>query len=269
MATFSERNGYSKLPEKMVPESITIALRNLLWNAIDNSISHEQLDDVTFSLWNDFYKKPIDTRPSQYEYTYGGISFSESWKIVRETYFSTNWSGVYDHVEFFAQEELVSTDLFNNILAQEAAAYRIIKGQVCQITDDQELKEINEVLELEGQFRTVTDHIRTALEHLSQRENPDFRNSIKESISAVESMAKIITGKDKATLGKLLKKLESDGRINPALTEGFDKIYGWTCDASGIRHALTDASSVDHADAKFYLVACSAFTNYLKVVGTK
>lgn len=267
MATFSERNGYSKMPEKMVPESMTTELRNLLWNAIDTSISHSQLQVVTFHLWNDFYKKPVDTRPSSSGYD-GTTSFSRSWSFVRDTYFAAKWAGVYDHVEFFAQNKLVRVELFNRILAQEFAAYRIINGQICQITDDHEIKEVNEALNLEGQFGPVTEHIKTALDQLSQRQNPDYRNSIKESILAVEAMAKIITRDEKATLGDVLNKLESNGKINAALKKGFGAIYGWTSNTNGIRHALTDASSVSHAEAKFYLVACTAFTNYLKVVGT-
>jgi DNA-binding transcriptional ArsR family regulator len=266
MAKFSERNGYTKVPEKMVPESMEIALRNLLWNAIDVSINHHQLAEVTFYLWNDFYKKPVDERPSFSGFN--GTSYSESWAVVRKAYFDSSWSGVYDHIEFFAHKNLIRADVFNKILAQEGAAYRIIKGQVCQITDDHEIKEMSEALELRGKFQPVTDHIRTALVCLSQRENPDYRNSIKESISAVESMAKILTGIDKATLGDALKKLKAGGKIDATLEKGFNSIYGWTCNNEGIRHALIDAPSISHADAKFYLTACSAFVNYLKVVGT-
>jgi hypothetical protein len=40
------------------------------------------------------------------------------------------------------------------------------------------------------------------LQKLADRENPDYRNSIKESISAVESAAQEITGDTGATLGR-------------------------------------------------------------------
>ena len=42
------------------------------------------------------------------------------------------------------------------------------------------------------------------------------------------------------------------------------QLYGYTSDADGIRHALLDESDLDFEDAKFMLVSCSAFTNYLK-----
>ncbi len=48
------------------------------------------------------------------------------------------------------------------------------------------------------------------------------------------------------------------------LSRAFRQLYGYTSDANGIRHALLDESNLDFEDAKFMLVSCSAFINYLK-----
>jgi hypothetical protein len=102
------------------------------------------------------------------------------------------------------------------------------------------------------------------LELLSNRKNPDYRNSIKESISAVESMAKTITQKPKADLEEALRILERSGKIHGALKAGFSKLYGYTSDEGGIRHAMMEEPDLSSSDAQFFLVSCSAFTNYLK-----
>jgi len=49
------------------------------------------------------------------------------------------------------------------------------------------------------------------------------------------------------------------------LAKGYNKIYGWTSDEGGIRHALSDKGDVEItlADARYMLVSCSAFVNYL------
>ena len=100
---------------------------------------------------------------------------------------------------------------------------------------------------------------------MSDRTSPDYRNSIKESISAVEAACQIITGDQKATLGQAVKKLEGSGvELHPAFRDALSKMYGYTNDASGIRHALLDESTLDADDARFMLVTCSAFVNYLK-----
>jgi len=60
--------------------------------------------------------------------------------------------------------------------------------------------------------------------------------------------------------------MESKRNLHPALKGAFDKLYGYTSDADGIRHALLEEDKVTFEQAKFMLVVCSAFTNY--VVGT-
>ena len=69
---------------------------------------------------------------------------------------------------------------------------------------------------------------------------------------------------DSGTLGKLIKKLESEIKLHPALKGAFNSLYGYTSNANGIRHALMEKDTNDYHDAKFMLVTCSAFINYVK-----
>ena len=71
----------------------------------------------------------------------------------------------------------------------------------------------------DSRFPGVAAHLQQALELYANRENPDYRNSIKESISAVESMARIVSGKPKATLHDAFKAIEKK-RIATSGTEG-------------------------------------------------
>jgi hypothetical protein len=64
-------------------------------------------------------------------------------------------------------------------------------------------------------------------------------------------------------LGEALRKVEGRVAIHPALKKGFSNIYGYTSDAGGIRHALLEEASLHFEDAKYMLVSCSAFVNYL------
>ncbi|VAX31463.1 hypothetical protein MNBD_NITROSPINAE05-986, partial [hydrothermal vent metagenome] len=43
----------------------------------------------------------------------------------------------------------------------------------------------------------------------------------------------------------------------------FSSLYGYTSDEGGIRHALMESENVDFNDAKFMLVVCSAFINFV------
>ena len=102
------------------------------------------------------------------------------------------------------------------------------------------------------------------MELYADRENPNYRNSIKESISAVESIARVVSELDKATLGDALKAIDQSDQLHPALKEGFLKLYGYTSDEQGIRHAMLVEPNITAADARYFLVSCSSFVNYLK-----
>jgi hypothetical protein len=89
---------------------------------------------------------------------------------------------------------------------------------------------------------------------------------VKEAISAVESAAKILSGNAKGTLDDALTALEKQGKLHGALRKGYSALYGFTNDANGIRHALMDEPNLNADDAKYFLIACTAFVNYLKTL---
>ena len=155
---------------------------------------------------------------------------------------------------------------WNKILEREFSAFRFINGKIAPITNPIEIEGITNALNETGKFSTFKGsnvHLARSLELLSDKQNPDYRNSIKESISAVEAICKTIQGSENSTLAPALDKIKSKIGLHNALAEGFKKLYGYTSDESGIRHALTDASTCDFDDAKYMLVSCSAFINYL------
>ena len=151
----------------------------------------------------------------------------------------------------------------NRVFEQEYVGYRFIDGEITPISDEMEVAEIEQSLDIE--FQGCRAHFKKALSFLSDREKPDYKNCIKESISAVESICQIIIGKDSATLGKALKVLEGKGVVlHSALKNAFSSLYGYTSDEGGIRHAEgLFESNVTFEEAKYMLVSCCAFVNYL------
>lgn len=102
----------------------------------------------------------------------------------------------------------------------------------------------------------------------SDRKSPDYRNSIKESISAIESAFSAINSEKSRSLPEAIKKAEKNGLgMHPALAKGISNIYGWTSDQDGIRHALVDTeTSVGEPEARLMLTLCSSLLGYLKQV---
>ena len=186
---------------------------------------------------------------------------------IRHHFFECKWHEVYDLLEFIAhhyeERKPRLPEFLNRVLERELSGYRFVGNKLTDITTPEEVEMLEHALK-DGRFAGVAAHLQRALELYANRENPDYRNSIKESISAVEAMARIVADNPKATLADALKSIEKRGALHPALKDGFLKLYGYTSDEGGIRHAMLDEPNLTPADARYFLLACTSFANYLK-----
>ena len=272
---FSERYEYKPVRKTIQFESMDEPLRNGLWslltlNCWDHATnwsngryhlskdSNKELYFLCIDLWSKHFKEPTDKVERNWEKVLAEL---------RNYFFGCNWNEVYDFIEFVANnyKDHQFRDIFitecNRVLEEEMSAYKFVGDVITPITEKQEIEEIEQVLKTSPE--PVAAHIKRSLELLSDKSTRDYRNSIKESISAVESLVNQIFKGDGGTPGKLIKKLESEINLHPALKDAFNSLYGYTSDASGIRHALMGKDTNDHHDAKFMLVTCSAFINYV------
>lgn len=274
MPIFSQRYGYSTLENAFQREAIDSALRTKLWNILKVAIwdrydtRNRSYDDVTKRidhlvqrLWFYYFNRDLDGLPDFYE-QYG---VKGAYDVIKNYFSSCKWHEVYDLLETISSDESnLITDKtrnwINGALEEHNAAYRFVGNEIAEITDKNEIQAIEAALTTAE--HPVRTHLDAALRMLSDKEAPDYRNSVKESISAVEAACRHITGNSSATLGDALKRVQN---LHPAMSRAFSQLYGYTSDASGIRHSLTDEATISYADAKFMLVTCSAFVSYLKV----
>jgi hypothetical protein len=74
---FSQRHGYTDLPESLDPEAMPSELRNSLWNVFYDwraSIDEKQFLEA---VWRYYLKEEVDSIPRQYGP--GGTSFKAAW----------------------------------------------------------------------------------------------------------------------------------------------------------------------------------------------
>jgi hypothetical protein len=265
---FSERYGHIEAREGFQLEDADEALRSNVWNVIALNFIPEDAQFVTKGfkafcqlLHDGFFRIPVD---SIQDYV------RDQRKDLKTFVFECPWYRLYDLIEFLVRPEIARYSQFggdsliaqlNSALENNQAGYRILDGIVVPITDAVELRAIDDALAIPAKYAPATEHIKTALGLFSERGNPDYRNAIKEAISAVESIARTVTGKDKA--GAALDELAKSFNVHPALALAFKQIYGYTSDDDGIRHALLKDSDADAATAKYMIVACSAFVSYV------
>jgi hypothetical protein len=270
---FSDREGYFPTNKDIQLDSLDDRVRTRIYNLFKERLKIERVKSISGDIskfgnafLKEFYLTDLDFH-SRYKGEWGEEIFLQS---INDTIYLDHWANVFTFIEFWALIESVTRycnysfeEKINSILEREFVGYRLVNNLIVPITNQIEIESIQDALN--NPYDEVNKHIHKALQKLSDRENPDYENSIKESISAVEAMVRIIVGKEGAMLGDGLKKLEDSGiNIHPALKGAFSNLYGYTSDESGIRHAQKMGGANSTFDeAKFMLVSCCAFNSYL------
>ena len=289
MQLFSERLGYIKPSDIIVREDMPEAVANAIASSICRLRDDlETADDEIYgciqnvpyydlsyfklkaAFWTDFLnKKYTELFDSDFgrddEITLFLTASSAKWyRKLDCVEFLIDYMGINftDKVRVQVVERFVSR--LNYHFERLRYGYRIIDGYCTDITSKEEISTISKAV---CACDIASSHLRNALSLYSQRPTPDYTNSIKESISAVEAFCREKTGE--STLGPALSKLETNGiTIQPMLRSAFEKLYYYTNDkTTGIRHALMDSSETykpSEDEAGFMLIACSSFINYLK-----
>ena len=270
MTEFYENHGYAEPKAILDERDIPDRLRNRIWNVLDilffRDVSvgdgySQPFQALSLHLRHNFFGLPIDMQCR---------SPHDEREILRTRYFELEFPQFYRFLEQMlkirSQNGHAKKVRFklrcNQVFRDERTRFRFVGNTIAPITAPREIEEIEkaETDEFGG------EHIRQAMDLYSKKPDPDYRNSIKESISAVEATYRTATGSRHRNIACAIKAMENEGIfIPPALKSGFSAIYGWTSDENGIRHALMESSSVvGEAEARLMLVMCSAYVNYLK-----
>ena len=272
--TFSQREGRAPLPEPMRLEYVSEDFRNLVWRAVDNAIKqaiyntyYYESDALMYHIVSDYTVKilhwphdHIKHRPHKHQV------------LLREKIIEKNYDQVLTLVEFILRHNHCPQQLqkdLENAFKEVPLAYAVqtINGLPTIVPRFSEesgaaTQQAIEAIEQSGPAGAKT-HLHDAVEAINEQR---YADAVRESIHAVESVARTIDPEAGKTLGPALKSLEKEGVLNHrALQDGFSKLYGYTNDENGIRHALLDegAADVDLDDAVFMFGACASFAAYL------
>ena len=278
---FSDRNNIDKLNETIQIDSFDERTRIQLYNCFTYIIADNCYDQSFYcDVLNDVYCEVING----YDMCSTFFCKEKCEEYIKNTFLHDSYDAVLSLVEYLAnkidseipqykRQYICNNDgtvkwihfqeEINKLFEKECVGFRFIGDKIVAITDRCEKDEIEQACN--APYNGCKAHIEKAVGFLADREHKDYKNCIKESISAVESVCKIIVGDEKATLGEAIKKLKEKGiKFHQALEKSFSMLFGYTSDEGGIRHAKgLFVSEVSFEEAKFMLVSCSAFVNYL------
>ena len=272
--TFSQREGLEPVPQPLKLGELSREARSLIWTIIHLAINERRLRPPDYSgpakigppwrkilfLWH----VRILYRPAD--------EFSDEIRDIepqiKALVLSKPFNEVFDFLEFVMRHSSCPDRFPATVEAtfkECRVAYQVVPNPptIVPRATEQEGDAIKHAFAIlsEAGLDAARSHLLQAAELLNSGK---YEDSVRESIHAVESVARKLDPKASQTLSPALKALEQHFRIHPALKAGFEKIYGYTSDEGGIRHALLENEpNVDLEDAVFMIGACASFTTYL------
>ena len=273
--SFSHAQGYEELPSALKLEELPREARTTIWNLLFSNLDESmKTSNMGYGPWVggdwkhilraahvEFYILPLDDWHAD---------FWPICKKLRKHLETQPLNKVFDLIQFILRHPECPRGLIVQTKRTFEAcrlAYTIDMGPPPTILPAVTPEEGIAVVESLGALREAglngsAAHLRRASECIT---SGDWAGSIRESIHAVESVARQLDPKASKTLEPALKSLKGRARLHPALKDAFSNLYGYTSDQQGIRHALLDQTDaqVGQDEAVFLLGACASFASYL------
>lgn len=272
--SFSQAQGYEELPAPLKLEELSSEARTQIWNLLYFSLKrceqrHEPYGASVNGAWERILRRMHCFHDNRALDDWSR-DFDKNRRMLRDHIESAPFNHVFDRLQFIMRDRDCPLDFKSDLKrAFETCglAYTIEKGPpptiLPAVTREEGVVLVQSLQSLRkaGLGGSAT-HLRNAAQEIINR---DSAAAIRESIHAVESVARQIDPKASKTLSPALKSLEKQGKLHPALKDALSKLYGYTSDEQGIRHALLEktTSKAGMNEAVFMLGACASFASYL------
>lgn len=266
---FSQREGLVQLPTQLKLGQVSAELRRLIDYYIGLEIEREESFGVSGGYFDGSWKRlakdfhVLFLKKNATTYKNSSYDFR---RLVETVCTKAKFGQLFDFVEFFIMHSASSQELKNDLTSAfvaARAAYRVVDAEIVAIGTEQQAEAFEAAVAAAEAAEAIAarKHLVSAGKELRLS---NWAGSVRESIHAVESMVLKFAPEAK-TLGAALSVLERDGHLHGSLKSAFGKLYGYSSDEEGVRHALVfgDVAHVDEADALFMLGACASFVSYL------
>ncbi len=285
---FAERNGFIVSESMVLTGGINQTVINVISNCFSNlneelnsederveraapwlSYTYSSYYQLCLAIWTRFFNR----RSNDYGFRTGDSDAIQSTLLTNKIPWYIKLSMIEFAIEYmdetFSDPERSSIkddfiDTLNSEFERIDYGYRVVNGIITDIITTPEKESIEQALSAKD--GAVREHMRQALRLYSQRPGPDYKNAIKESISAVEALFRIETGEK--TFGPAYVIIKKNIQIHPRIQESIQKIYDYTNQAdTGIRHSKVieeGAMEPGAPECQFMLVSCSAIINYIQ-----
>lgn len=272
---FSQRTGLEPIPPQLKLGEISPELRRLLFYYISLEIGRESYATINSIVFRKEWKRvAMDLHVLFFGQSADKFDSSayENKRRLNAFIQRANIGELFNLVEFLVRHSGCSDELKRELadaFVMARAAYRLFdNNEIAAIGTDEQAAAFERALANAEAKNAITARKQLIAAGVALR-NSDWAGSVRESIHAVEAMARRLAP-EASSLGAALSVLEQRGHLHGGLKKAFGSLYGYSSDEEGVRHALVlgDEAQVDEADALFMLGACASFVSYLLTRGT-
>jgi hypothetical protein len=167
--------------------------------------------------------------------------------------------GPFDDPEYFKEYQAKVNALFQEdgigwVLNDKSELYRQVpKDLAKRVTGSESM--------LTDRFDAARTHYQKARAYLYQHPI-DEANSIKEIVSALESVSRVIFPKA-STLGEAVKQMRKNLKYSPQLVDAMEKLYTFSNATPLVRHGHPKAGSIKLPEAELAFFMGTSFIRYL------
>ncbi len=269
--SFSQAQGYESLPQQLNLEELNRRARIGFWNAFYQSfmsVGDGEPVRVVFDAHVERFAGAVDEFPEVYgnndpDFEYFCMGY-------KQHFLEESFNLVFDTLTFLLRHDGCPSDFqakINDVFRRSRLAYVIDFTGTPTIYPAVTPEEGQAIIDALGELNEpgldgARNHLMDSATFINQGE---WHQSVRESITAVESVARQIAPGTNS-LRAALNQLRRDGLLeHRALEQGLGNLYGYTSDEQGVRHSLLDQgeSNVGQDEAVFMLGACASFASYL------
>ena len=274
---FSRRIVSSQWVQDDFPDSARTALLHLLHDLVDRRYVKGWIEIDREIRWI--------AREDPQIYDQQIVESSRNARLSAEQLLRTlKWQTIFDFCERLQSRLAVSIDDWNGhveIDRGEAQLYigdelqRIFLEENLAFSFDQEQGEIlrrgrghtaQQIAKAEPTFgdprlNGAREHFRKATQYFNNRARPDYENTVKEAVCAVEAAARNLFPHVKAkTLGDVIKQIQGsgDGQLPKPLADSITGLYGYRNAGDGVSHGGADGGKATPAIAEYAMAVAAS-----------
>ena len=272
--TFSQAEGIDPLPQPAALGELSQRARTHLWNVVYLLLKKSVRSSSEPDIGGSYITEPWKTILLNYHIDSGNpvdefhSDSEDHFEEIKDLFMEGDYNRVFDFLTFVLRHPSVPVEFrpaITSALEKGMCAYTVVEDgpTIIPIVLPEQRESIQEAFQVlkSGPFEGAQSHLRQSAECINKG---DLAESVRESIHAVESVARCLAAGAGKSLKPALDALSEKVDLHGAFKKGIENLYGYTNDEDGIRHALLEEqANVDTEDAVFMFGACASFAAYL------